>query len=627
MTNPTSDDAPARVDYVALPAGTTIGRYRVLDALGQGGFGITYLAWDTQLDREVALKEYLPAALAVRQEGASVLPRSTEVADDFGWGRERFIDEGRTLASLHDAPAIVKVFDFLEANGTAYMVMERLRGETLERRVSESGPLAPEALKTVLWPVLAGLRKVHDAGFLHRDIKPANIILADDGRATLIDFGASRAAMADRTRTMTAIFTPGYAAPEQFTSARQGPWTDIYGLAATLHFAATGQPPPSAFDRLMEDTYEPLAAGPVGMLDQRLARGIDAGLALLVEQRPRSVLQWRATLRPDRNGDPDRPGEATVVMSQPPPEAVRLQRPAQAPPTPPTPPSPPTQLAVGRRRKRVGWWIVSAGAAAAVTAAGLYMGAMSAGDAGNPATMSSGTATGATEAATTAEPAPEVKEAEAKLGVNDRRRIQMALTAQGFDTRGSDGTFGPRSREMIAEWQKARDQAPTGYLDRAQSQTLLEAAPALPAPPRTPPAASATALRGDGVFAGSLSGSATGGGQTALPPMSVELRQSGRQLVGRLIHPTCGELPLQLAVSASGAVSGSLKLHEAATCATSAASATGRIAGGSLTLELHGLDVSYRGALSAPTKATGEAPSPKASAPAGQPPGQRGDVP
>src|SRR5215211_1175194 len=114
-TAPLPAEAPPKVDYVALPAGTMVGRYEVVSVLGHGGFGITYLARDTQLDREVAIKEYLPAALAVRQDGSSVLPRSTEVADDFGWGRTRFIEEGRTLASLHDAPSIVEVFDFLEA--------------------------------------------------------------------------------------------------------------------------------------------------------------------------------------------------------------------------------------------------------------------------------------------------------------------------------------------------------------------------------------------------------------------------------------------------------------------------------------------------------------------------------
>src|SRR5206468_11341543 len=129
------------VDFVALKTGRTIGRYGILSILGQGGFGITYRARDAQLGREVAIKEYLPSALAIRHDGVTVLPRSTKVADDFTWGRERFVSEGRTLASLHGAPAIVQVFDFLEANGTAYIVMELLIGETLEDRLKREGKL------------------------------------------------------------------------------------------------------------------------------------------------------------------------------------------------------------------------------------------------------------------------------------------------------------------------------------------------------------------------------------------------------------------------------------------------------------------------------------------------------
>lgn len=145
MNEPTSisgaSPPPPDVDYVALKPGQAIGRYEIVAVLGQGGFGITYRARDTQLDREVAIKEYLPSALAVRQDGATVLPRTTKMADDFGWGRDRFVTEGRTLASLHRVPAIVQVFDFLEANGTAYIVMELLSGETLEDRISKNGKL------------------------------------------------------------------------------------------------------------------------------------------------------------------------------------------------------------------------------------------------------------------------------------------------------------------------------------------------------------------------------------------------------------------------------------------------------------------------------------------------------
>src|SRR5215475_6570102 len=264
-------------DLVALAVGQTVGRYRIAAILGRGGFGITYRAQDGELGREVALKEYLPAALAVRQDGTTVVPRSTDAAQDYAWGRERFVAEGRTLAALHRVPGIVLVHDFLEANGTAYLVMELLGGQTLQDKVDRGGPLDQAAFDRLLPPLLDGLEQVHAAGFLHRDIKPANILLDQQGQPTLIDFGASRAAIAGRSQAMTAIFTPGYAAVEQFTAATQGPWSDIYGLAATLHFAITGRAPPNAVDRMLDDSYIPLSqvSSPIAPAARA---AIDAGL-------------------------------------------------------------------------------------------------------------------------------------------------------------------------------------------------------------------------------------------------------------------------------------------------------------------------------------------------------------
>jgi serine/threonine protein kinase len=306
----TNDPSPDEDDFVALKPGQTIGRYEVISILGQGGFGITYRARDGQLGREVAIKEYLPSALAVRQGNTTVRPRSTRMSDDFTWGRERFVSEGQTLATLHRAPAIVHVFDFLEANGTAYIVMELLSGETLEDRLKRDRTLGPADVDKILWPLLDGLEQVHAAGFLHRDIKPANILLNAQGHPTLIDFGASRAAIAGRTTAMTAIFTPGYAAAEQMTSAKQGPWTDIYGLSATLYHAVTGQAPPGAFDRLLSDAYVPLAKlAPAGFVPG-LCAGIDAGLALVASDRPQTIAGWRSLL-----GTTQAPaGDATVMM-------------------------------------------------------------------------------------------------------------------------------------------------------------------------------------------------------------------------------------------------------------------------------------------------------------------------
>lgn len=343
---------PEDVDYVALKPGQTIGRYEILSVLGQGGFGITYRARDVQLGREVAIKEYLPSALAVRQDGATVLPRSTRMADDFGWGRDRFVTEGRTLASLHRVPAIVHVFDFLEANGTAYIVMELLSGETLEDRINKNGKLTPEEVDRILWPLLDGLEQVHSAGFLHRDIKPANILLDATGNPTLIDFGASRAAMVGRTAAMTAIFTPGYAAAEQMTSAKQGPWSDIYGLAATIYHAIMGKAPPNAFDRMLDDTYEPLSKfAPVGFSSGLLA-GVDAGLTVAARDRPQSIAGWRPIL--GMTSAPE--AGATVVMgkdtSTPATRVSVLGAPTVAAPSP--------HGASGEPKKKTGLWVALA---------------------------------------------------------------------------------------------------------------------------------------------------------------------------------------------------------------------------------------------------------------------------
>jgi serine/threonine protein kinase/peptidoglycan hydrolase-like protein with peptidoglycan-binding domain len=305
-------DAGATInDFVSLRPDQLVGRYRIVSVLGQGSFGITYRALDGELGREVAIKEYLPAALAVRQDGTTVAPRSGSAAADFAWGRDRFIAEGRTLAAFHRLPGVVQVHDFLEANGTAYLVMELVRGRTLFEQIERQGPLDAAGLDGILSTLLDGLEQVHGVGFLHRDIKPANVLVDGQGRPVLIDFGASRAAVAGRSQAMTAIFTPGYAAVEQFTAATQGPWTDIYGLAATFHHAITGRAPPNAIDRIIDDTYAALADSGLPFLRTLLA-GIDAGLAVRAADRPQSIAAWRKILYATPAGAGAAP--ATVVM-------------------------------------------------------------------------------------------------------------------------------------------------------------------------------------------------------------------------------------------------------------------------------------------------------------------------
>ena len=537
----------APVDLVSLAPGRMIGRYEIVAVLGQGGFGITYRARDAQLGREVAIKEYLPLALAVRQDGTTVLPRSTTAAQDFAWGRDRFVAEGRTLASLQNAPGIVRVFDFLEANGTAYIVMQLLQGETLESRLKQAGALPPAAIDRILWPLLDGLEQVHNAGFLHRDIKPANILLDAAGHPTLIDFGASRAAMAGRSTALTAIFTPGYAAAEQMTSARQGPWTDIYGLSATLYHAITGSAPPSAFDRMLDDEYQPLARKAPPGFGRGLLVGLDAGLAVRASDRPQSIAGWRPIL--GQAAAPD--AAATVAITQSPPAVQPPSRRCrrcgtfageEARHRPVARRRGCGHPAAGRRLLRSGRrqaWASDGGAGRAIGGRGAA--AEGPGGTGPPARRERAAPEGragsrpaqadrrgdaaqdrgrdgrqeapggrslarrpmreAAEKKRQEDEARQKAEADAaaqrqadeaakkiaeagesglRLTVLDRQHIQVALTALGFATGSTNGTFGSRTREMIANWQKSRNEPATGYLTGAQNQALLrDAAPAV----------------------------------------------------------------------------------------------------------------------------------------------------
>jgi serine/threonine protein kinase len=279
--------------------------YKLGSVLGAGGFGITYLARDTNLEKDVAIKEYLPGSVAVRAADQSVRPTSPEQQDDYKWGLERFIQESRTLAKFGH-PNIVRVNRFFEANGTGYMVMDYEDGEPLKSFLKRT-PFPPEpVLKKLLSPLLDGLEKVHAAGFLHRDIKPHNIFVRKDGGPVLIDFGSARQAVGGATQTLTTIVSPGYAPFEQYTtSSEQGPWSDIYSLLGVLYFALTGQAPPDAISRMKSDT---MAQGLSAARIRYSAHFVDAvawGLAMEESARPQSVAQWREVLFGQKNLTPN----------------------------------------------------------------------------------------------------------------------------------------------------------------------------------------------------------------------------------------------------------------------------------------------------------------------------------
>ncbi|MBB6098649.1 hypothetical protein HNR42_002084 [Deinobacterium chartae] len=297
---------------VQLPAGTALaaGRYVLEATLGQGGFGITYRARDTLLGRPVAVKELFPDGSS--RVGTGVIPPGSLGPGGFREARERFLDEARTLARF-DHPGIVRVWDAFEGGGTAYLAMEFLEGETLGGRLAR-GPLRPEEGLSVARDLLGALEVVHAAGVLHRDLKPDNVFLTRGGRRVLIDFGSARAFESGQARTHTRLVTPGYAPPEQYaTSARFGPYTDLYALGATLYHALSGQAPPAATDRLLGVALPPLPASvPPG-----LRALVERTLAVAVAERPASVAAARALL-----GEP-----AAAVATPPAPDLSQPIRP------------------------------------------------------------------------------------------------------------------------------------------------------------------------------------------------------------------------------------------------------------------------------------------------------------
>ncbi len=284
----------------ALPVGTYLGEFEITSVLGEGGFGIVYLAWDHTLDRRVALKEYMPSALAARGTNSQVLVKSERHRDTFNAGLKSFVNEAKLLAQF-DHPSLVKVYRFWEAGGTAFMVMPYVEGQTLKDALRERGAPPDEAwLMALLAPLTQALGVLHSERCYHRDIAPDNILLlAGSGRPLLLDFGAARRVIGDMTHALTVILKPGYAPVEQYAevpSMKQGPWTDVYALAAVIYYAITGRTPPPSVGRMVSDSYEPLANSAAGRYSDRLLSAIDRALRVKPDDRTASMDDLRADL-------------------------------------------------------------------------------------------------------------------------------------------------------------------------------------------------------------------------------------------------------------------------------------------------------------------------------------------
>jgi serine/threonine protein kinase len=301
LGNPSEAAIAAAQNLDALRPGAHLDEFEIVRVLGAGGFGIVYLALDQVLLRYVAIKEYLPTALAARGENQVVSVRSTVQAQTFALGLDSFFNEARMLASF-DHPSLVKVHRFWKANGTAYMAMQYYPGQTLrDVRSTLTAPPDETWLRAFIDPLLGALEVLHKQAVYHRDIAPDNILLLPDGRPVLLDFGSARRVIGDLTQSLTAVLKPNFSPIEQYADEvhmRQGDWTDLYSLGATTHFMLTGKTPTPAVMRVVRDVLPALSHMHndfPGVSAQFLA-AIDWSLALPVQERPQSVAELRKAL-------------------------------------------------------------------------------------------------------------------------------------------------------------------------------------------------------------------------------------------------------------------------------------------------------------------------------------------
>ena len=268
-----------------------IGRYTVEGVLGQGGFGITYLGMDELHKKKVAIKEFFPQGIVTRNIEYEDTVTVTLVGEkeNYDKGKERFLKEAQTMAMFSKDKGIVKALDFFEINNTAYIVMEYLEGVTLKQYLRENERIDAEDLVELLVPLIEALDEIHSQGLIHRDISPDNIMVLPDGRIKLMDFGAARDYTEFGEKSLSIVLKPGYAPPEQYqTHGVQGPWTDIYALCATMYKCITGENPPDAIDRLVDDHLKKISAFGIPVLPQ-IEEAIIKGMSVAAKDRYQNV--------------------------------------------------------------------------------------------------------------------------------------------------------------------------------------------------------------------------------------------------------------------------------------------------------------------------------------------------
>ncbi len=294
-----------------LPEGHQLENYRILKVLSSGGFSFVYLAHDEN-EVPVAIKEYLPASLALRTQGGVVpaVPEANQAI--FRYGMKCFFEEGRALATLSH-PNVVRVLNFFRANDTVYMVMRYERGRTLQEHIqARRGTLSESWIRRTFSQLLNGLREVHARKLLHLDIKPGNIYVRNDGEPLLIDFGAARQTLTAEGTKLPPMYTPGFASPEHYAKRENlGPWSDMYSVGAAMYACLSSEAPQSADKRLVQDKVEPARKAWSGKYTNQLLDTIDWCMRLDHMERPQSVLALQKALLGQK--DPDHKGEGPLI--------------------------------------------------------------------------------------------------------------------------------------------------------------------------------------------------------------------------------------------------------------------------------------------------------------------------
>ena len=335
----------------ALPAGTILnGRYIIGRVLGQGGFGITYTAKDHQTGQVVAVKEFFPDSMAMRSSMTEVTPFQGERGENFAYGRETFLQEAQTMAEFIGNPNIVRVYSYFEENGTAYFAMEYVDGESYLAYLKARGGKIPvaEALK-ILYPVMDALSAVHEKNIIHRDVTPDNIYISKNGTVKLLDFGAARYSLGNASRSLDVILKHGFAPREQYKRrGRQGPYTDVYSLGATLYYSITGIRPDDALERVDEDTV--VLPSTMGVKISREQETVMMkAMAVDPEDRYQTMAEFRRALSGAKPAQKDAP--AKKETASPKPQKSKAEKKTSSKPVP-----------TGRKPGKKALWAVAAAA-------------------------------------------------------------------------------------------------------------------------------------------------------------------------------------------------------------------------------------------------------------------------